>query len=345
MLMRMLILVLGVSVQLASAADEIEEIPAASADEPLASAPSLQRAEVFLDRASLDWTRRRQCGTCHTNYVYMLARPTKTDSRSEAEREIRRFFENRVEHWGDAEPSAKPKWDAEVIATAVTLALNDAAIGSQPSSSSRRAFDRVWRLQREDGGFDWLKCGWPPYEHDDYFGAVFAALGVSAAPSEYSRSAEAARGVERLKGYLRANSPPDLHHRLFLYWASLGLDGLMTESDRADLLERIRGLQRADGGWSLASLGSWSRRDGSANPADAPSDGYATGLVVYLLRRSGVERNDPTVARGRRWLERNQRESGRWYTRSLNNDKAHYIANAGTAYALMALRACADGGE
>src|SRR4051794_5185162 len=31
------------------------------------------------------------------------------------------------------------------------------------------------------------------------------------------------------------------------------------------------------------------------------------------------------IRRGVAWLEGNQRESGRWFTRSLSNDKAHYI--------------------
>ena len=41
------------------------------------------------------------------------------------------------------------------------------------------------------------------------------------------------------------------------------------------------------------------------------------------------------MAKGVAWLKANQRESGRWYTRSLNNDKAHYITNAGTAFAVF----------
>jgi squalene-hopene/tetraprenyl-beta-curcumene cyclase len=45
------------------------------------------------------------------------------------------------------------------------------------------------------------------------------------------------------------------------------------------------------------------------------------------------------VAGGVKWLKANQRESGRWYTRSLNNDKAHYIANSGTAFCVLALNA------
>ena len=43
------------------------------------------------------------------------------------------------------------------------------------------------------------------------------------------------------------------------------------------------------------------------------------------------------MANGVKWMRANQRASGRWYTRSLNNDKAHYIANAGTAFCVLAL--------
>ena len=53
--------------------------------------------------------------------------------------------------------------------------------------------------------------------------------------------------------------------------------------------------------------------------------------------QAGVPANDPAVANGVKWLKANQRESGRWYTRSLSNDKAHYIANAGTAFCILAL--------
>ncbi|HEY2156752.1 MAG TPA: hypothetical protein VGH33_14065, partial [Isosphaeraceae bacterium] len=28
-----------------------------------------------LDAISADWTRQRKCGTCHTNYAHMMARP------------------------------------------------------------------------------------------------------------------------------------------------------------------------------------------------------------------------------------------------------------------------------
>ena len=311
-----------------------------SPDEPLAPAPSLAKAAEFLDGVALDWTRKRQCGTCHTNYAYMLARPALRPADSPASTEIRQFFEKRVAHWDDPAKEAKPRWDTEVVATAVTLAINDAGTTGKLHPSTRKALDRMWILQRPDGSWNWLKCDWPPYEHDDYYGAVFAALGVGLAPDSYAQSDAAKDGLERLRSYLQKTPPPDLHHKTFLLWASLKLDGLMSPSERDQTLKALRALQRPDGGWILPSLGAWKRRDGAPNDKDAPSDGYATGLVVYVLRQSGVPAEDESIRRGVAWLKQNQRASGRWFTRSLNTDKFHYITNAGTGFAVLALTSC-----
>ena len=70
------------------------------------------------------------------------------------------------------------------------------------------------------------------------------------------------------------------------------------------------------------------------------SDGYGTGFIVYVLRRAGVPADDPQIQKGIAWLKKNQRSSGRWYTRSLNKDNKHYITHAGTAFSLMALEIC-----
>ena len=317
------------------------DVAPASPDEPRAKTFSMERAAGYLDRVALDWTRARKCGTCHTNYAYMLSRPSLGEVGSvDAMKEVRGFFESRVEHWDDPAKDAKPRFDAEVIATGVTLAMNDAATTGKLHPRTRAALDRIWTLQRADGSFDWLKCDLPPYEHDDYYGAVFAALGVGLAPDGYAKTEKAANGLAKLTKYLREHPAPDLHHRAFLLWASLKIDGLMTPEEREKTRRDLLSLQRPDGGWSLPTLGDWKRRDGSPNPKDGPSDGYATGFVVYVLRQAGVPSDDPAIKKGVTWLEGNQRESGRWFTRSLSNDAAHYIANAGTGFAVMALAAC-----
>src|SRR5262245_18585884 len=195
-------------------------------------------------------------------------------------------------------------------------------------------------LQQEYRSWTWNKTGLAPLEHDDYYGTVYAALGVGHAPEAYARSEAAKAGLDRLTGYLRKNQPPDLHHKIWLLWASVKLDGLVTPVERGQTIKDVLALQREDGGWSLPSLGDWKRRDGKPNDKQAPSDGYATGLVLYVLREAGVPSTDKPVRRGIDWLKTNQRASGRWFTPSLNGARGHSITNAGTAFAVMALKAC-----
>ena len=75
-------------------------------------------------------------------------------------------------------------------------------------------------------------------------------------------------------------------------------------------------------GWSLVSLGDWKGHDDFPNNPMAGSDGYATGLMVYVLRQAGVPATDGAVKKGVAWLKKNQRASGRWFTASLNTNNA-----------------------
>ena len=309
--------------------------------EKLAKKLSLTRAAEFLDGAALAWTREHNCVTCHTNVPYLMARPALKNMTSSAYAEVRKFLEDRVAGW----ETETRRWDtaaatSEVVVTATALVFNDAQATGKLHPSTRKALDRMWTLQRDDGSWDWLKCDWPPLEHDDYYGATFAALAAGSAPEGYAQSEAARQGLDKLRKYFQANRPPYLHHKTMLLWASLKVDGLMTPADRDDTIIELYTLQREDGGWSLPSLGDWKRHDGSPNDKQAPSDGYGTGLVIYVLRQAGVPTNDERIQRGITWLKSNQRTSGCWFTRSLNNDKGHYITNAGTAYAIMALDAC-----
>jgi squalene-hopene/tetraprenyl-beta-curcumene cyclase len=259
--------------------------------------------------------------------------------------EVRGFFEERVAHWDDAEKGAKPRWDAEVVSTAAALAMNDFASTGKLHPRTRQALDRVWKVQKPNGGFDWLKCDWPPLEHDDYYGAIVAALGVGHATDGYSSTAAALEGVKKLRVYFSKNAAPSLHHRVMLLWASVRVEGLMTAAEKNSTIAQLRDLQRADGGWNLPSFVPSKRRDGSTNDPAGASDGYATGLSVFVLREAGIPASDPCLRRGVAWLLSNQRASGRWFTRSLSTDVHHFITHAGTAFAVLALRSCAIDGE
>lgn len=312
--------------------------PAANrADEPLAAGFSAAAARHFLDTSAVAWQKHFKCMTCHTNYLYLMARPS-CGAPDDAQRTVRQFAEDLVAQRWEKEG---PRWDAEVVMTALVLAANDAQTTGRLHPLTRRALDRVWKVQHEDGGFEWLKCDWPPMESDDEFGATMAALAVSVAPENYAETPAAQQGIARLHSYLEKSPLPTLHHRVMLVWADTYRAGWLAAEERQRVIDELLALQHDDGSWSIATLGNWRREDGS--PQDVTSgDGYATGLAVYLARRTGLPADDQRLQRGVAWLKANQRQSGRWFTRSLHKDGRHFISHAGTSLAVMALAACGE---
>src|SRR5262245_561177 len=231
---------------------------ASKADEPLAESLSFARGAEYLDRAAMTWVRDKQCASCHTSYPFLMARPTLGDAKAPALLWMRKYLEDRVAGWdkggkGAGLPDQEDEAVTEVVATAATLAFHDAQSTGKLHPLTRQALDRMWTIQRKDGSWDWNKHQLPPQELDEYFGVVYAALGVGIAPGGYARSDAAREGVARLKDYFRRSPPPNLHHRAWLLWASLKLDGLMTPAERDRTVKDLLALQRKDGGWNLPS--------------------------------------------------------------------------------------------
>jgi squalene-hopene/tetraprenyl-beta-curcumene cyclase len=307
-----------------------------TADEPLAKTFSMERALHFLDSASLNWQKSRKCFTCHTNYAYLMARPMISDL-APAHRQVREYAEELVsQRW----EKLGPRWDAEVVATAASLALNDAATTGKLQPITRRALDRMWTVQREAGDWAWLtQCGWPPMESDEHYGVTLAAIGTGAAPDDYAKTPAAQAGLGKIRTFLKNHPATDLHHKAMVLWASTHIDSLMTAQEQAACIKELLAAERPRGGWALATLYRWKRADGKEQDKET-SDGYGTGFVVYVLRTAGVPASEPAVVRGVGWLKSHQRESGRWFTRSLNKDNEHFISHAGSAFAVMALAAC-----
>jgi len=307
-------------------------------DEPLAKTFSMEKARDTFDAMSLHWIEQHKCGSCHTTYPYLMVRPALKDPA--AQERVRAFLEKRITSWDSGKKEDKPRGDTEIVATAAVLAVNDALTTSKLQPLTRQTLDRMWTLQQPNGSWDWYKCGWPPFELDDYYGAVFAAVGVGHAPEGYAQTEKAKAGLKKLREYFKNTPPPNLHHEAWLLWASLKLDGLFSKEEQKKTIKKLLALQREDGGWSLASMAKWEGQAGPVDAKKAPSDGYGTGFTVFVLRQAGVPASDPAIQRAVAWLKSNQRESGQWFTYSLNESRHHFIAHAGTAYALLALKAC-----
>ena len=215
------------------------------------------------------------------------------------------------------------------------------------SADTSLALKQLFERQLPTGEWKAIQC-WPPLESSAFQEATVAALAVGVAPGWLSGLTDQRlkTGVKRLKDYLRMVEPPHDYGRVVLLWASARLSGLLEEGEKAEIIEMIQRKQRADGGWSIRTFakpeqwGNGSRAEKLRSEkefANPPSDGHQTGLALIALREAGVSARDPAIHRGVQWLLRNQRQSGRWWTRSLNTDNYHFITYSGTLYPLVAL--------
>jgi squalene-hopene/tetraprenyl-beta-curcumene cyclase len=348
--------------------ENVAEPAPPSADEALAGELSLARAAEAIDAAALHWQRTRKCAACHTMRPSLMARPFLASVSPEPP-ELRAFFESIVQGKLEAEPALpKDGVSAVVIEVALGLAFHDRATTGELHAATREELQRMWSLQRDDGGWQWPFRDTPPIKSDEHYGVTLAALATGIAPGDYAQEPAAQKGLDGIRKFLQANPPTSLHQRAMLLWAGQHVEGLISARDRELAVADLAAAQRPDGGWSLASLTeNPSDPRSQSEPARAArsepehgetflvyvgrekiyrsslaSDGYATGFTLYVLRQAGVPADDAGIRRGVAWLKSNQRESGRWFTPSQSWHSQHRLTSGGTAFAILALQACGE---
>ena len=351
-------------------------VAAFSAPRPRAEAdPSAawnrKAAAAYLDQRATWWTTwpnaQRDHGTfcvsCHTALPYALARPALRQPLGEtgpaaAEAALVANVVKRVTMWRDVEPfypdqlRGIPKTSesraTEAILNAVILSRRDARDGSL-SEEGRRAFDNLWPLQmktgEQTGAWTWLQFHNEPWEGDSsaFHGATLAAIAVHSAPGGYAAMPENQARVKALHDYLRkGNEQQPLLSRAMLLWAATTAPALLTPEAKQAIVDALLRAQQEDGVWSTASMGAWTRADGTA--LDTRTDGYATGLVTFVLKSAAGARTAPQVTRALAWLVAHQDPvSGTWFAASLNkqrdpaSDAGRFMSDAATAYAVLAL--------
>lgn len=347
--------------------------PAAYAAAPPADGPAwnTRAAAAYLD-GRLEWWLRwpsaqrdhdTACVSCHTGAPYALARPALRAALGEQgltapERGMAANVVKRVKLWKEVEPfysdqrSGLPKTSesrgTEAVLNTLVLVMRDRASGAL-SEETRQAFNNLWPLQFRNGdlkgAWAWLNFHYEPWESNDgaYYGATLAALAIGQAPGGYGSSPDVQDRVTLLREYLQKRADTEtLFNRLMLMWASAKLPGLLTPAQRQSIVDAASSKQQEDGGWTMASLGSWKRIDATA--LETTSDGYATGLVTLALQQAGIPRTDPRVSKGLAWLLSHQdKTTGMWSAASLNKkrdpatDVGKFMSDAATAYAVLAL--------
>ena len=315
------------------------------------------------------------CVSCHTVVPYALVRPAlrkATGVSKPTPQEARLLDETlrRVDTYGSHEPLIQGKDEqsrgTEAVLNLLILGGADARQYRQgPSGPTRKALAELWKEQRTDRAWNWLDTGLEPHESTDsvYYGAALAAIAMGTAGGYAGENLSS--GVGKLRSYLNANyANQNLYSRAWMLLASTRLGGLLGREQIEALTTNLQSKQNADGGWSLYKLGpwTWSKASPPFGPKGKPdvallskSDGYATGLITYALRKAGLPAADSSLKRATDWLEANQRECQMgqsrwkcWRTYSLNYDQEHggeegepwrrmFMSEAATAFAALAL--------
>ncbi len=337
-----------------------------------------QAAARYLDDREIywqGWDRAQKdhgtlCVSCHTQASYGLARPALRSPLGEsgpspAEQVMLASIEKRVRMWKDMVPfysDAQSGAGKEVESRNAESVLNSIILSSYDrqqghlSERTRMAFDNAWALQSKDGpttgAWVWQNFHYTPWEspESEYYFAAQMAVAVGKAPDHYRDDPKIVANLAALEGYLNSHyEAQPLVNKVVALWASHWFPGVITHEQERALTAELNRLQREDGGWSLADLGTWKRVD--ETPLETRPDGYATGLVVLVLEETATKIHpnpevDALIARGLKWLEANQdKATGAWPAWSLNKNRdlktnvGKFMSDAATSYAVLALEA------
>jgi squalene-hopene/tetraprenyl-beta-curcumene cyclase len=334
------------------------------------------RASWWNDWSSADRGRGTTCASCHTTVPYALALPAlaKLPDRKTLPEVAQRLLagtRTRVAKWDELATTAPEGTDAvtpifsgskrdasldtESVLNALTLVVNEPEGKSALSDPAARALDIMWSRQQANGSWRWLEFGLRPWEKDgDYFGAALAAVATGTAGKKYPRIRDTAieEKARALGNFLKSRlaDRPLLHNTALALWAASCAPVPFTDDDKKAMIADLFAVQGQDGGWSMRDLGKTSRDPAapgwkivSAHPHDAVSDGYATGLVVFALKRAGVSSRDERLQKGLAWLSSHQEADGTWPTVYVNKERdpasnvGKFNRDAGAAFALLAL--------
>jgi len=324
-------------------------------------------AAKYLDSRQKDWfawptakATSGPCISCHTGVTYLLARPALRETLGESgptayETGLRDALLARSGSVNPMDmfpafgkgPNASQALGVETVLAALFLSSGEDS--PDLDADGRRAFDRLWAHQIQDGpakgAWEWFNLALDPYEMppSPFYGATFAAMAVGSAPAAYRKDPNVRQHVAQLNEYFaREWRSQPLHNRLMLVWASTKLPSSLAPTTRKAALDETLHKQNADGGWSIESLGPWKEHPGA--PASTGSNSYATAFATFVLSTAGVPSSSPSITKAVAWLASHQdQQTGFWVAESMNKKydagsmPEGFMRDAATAFAVMAL--------
>lgn len=312
------------------------------------SRDGIVRSLKLLERAARNYPRHRDCFACHHQTFPLLAQVEGRRLGIEPDEPTRQGIAKFTREWfsrRERDLRAGQAIDGRAITVAYGLWTLELAEVDDPVAQAMA--DYLLKVQLADGAWE-PEAVRPPAEESKAFVTALALRGLrwsadrarpTVAPRPSSPKAAGQDPRQSSQPDPRPNSQPSSERdaalagaadRGFAWLATHATAAIESESidDMAGQLlayvwrpdrfpparaavrgerihewqGRLARLQRSDGGWC--------QRRGM------DSDPYATGLALWTLAESGVERKSPTLRRGAEFLRSRQAADGSWHTRS-----------------------------
>ncbi len=279
-------------------------LPTAESDgspKPEALRVAVNKALPLIIKSTEEYTKSRDCFSCHHQAVPVLALATARDRGfavapeaisapcEQTEADLREALETYVKGVGQGGGVTRAGY------ALLTLELG----GKEPDAVTEAVTGYL--LKSDEARGHWLSSSNRPPSEASEFTATYLALRALAEYGKHQHKDRIAGRFAKALQWLQSARPKDTEDRVFrllaLAQASASRESIHKAAD--DLLAS----RRSDGGWSQLDGGT--------------SDAYATGTALVALHLAGRLATDSPVYRGGlRFLIANQRQDGSWFVAS-----------------------------
>jgi squalene-hopene/tetraprenyl-beta-curcumene cyclase len=298
---------------------------------------------VFLKQDAAKWRQERECSTCHhgtmTTWALIEAKEHGFNVDQETLADMVKWTKDRLLARIDLPRDTRPGWSM-VNTPAMYLSLLSALDPKQDAVSAdelRRIAGHLVRHQEADGSWSWAsappKNRPPPFFESDEVATLLASMALaSQAVIDPKDKPTIDDSRAKASAWLAKATPTDTTQAAALRLLLKARAGTPS-ADLRQHVDQLVARQNQDGGWSQVK--------------EAPSDGYATGQALYVLRLVGVKSDRVEMQRGIAFLVSAQKDDGSWPMKGRSHPGATPSTNLapithfGSAWATLALIRCA----
>jgi N-acyl-D-amino-acid deacylase len=300
----------------------------------VAVAAAVRRAVPLLEKASAGSAAARQCFTCHSQAMPVLALTAARRHGFEIdEANLTRQLDHTADHLRrgrDAYLAGRGQGGKVLTAGYALWALE--AGGRKPDDATAAVAEFLLTYQQDQNR--WRHTGRrPPSSGSDFTATSVALRGLGAFATDEQADRHQAR-TETVRGWLASAEPKDTEDRVF-HLRSLKTIAAPQETIQAAARELLAS-QREDGGW--------------AQTAPMQSDAYATGSALATLLDTGhIQPDAPPARKAVQFLLNSQLPDGSWhvvtraegfqtyYESGFPHNEDQFISTAASSWATLAL--------